>query len=210
MQRPFRIGMTGGIGSGKSTVGEYFRALGVTVLDADELTRELTAPGQPALTEIRNLFGDEAIDSQGQLSRAFLRSRIFTDDQQRRQLETLLHPRVYERLVECSDSLEEPYVVWIVPLLLETGAADRVDRVLVIDCSETLQIERSRARDHQTEAEIRSIMARQLTREARLQQADDVLLNDKDMESIKEEVSELHRRYLLLATGGNGAQESTP
>lgn len=199
MYRPLRIGMTGGIGSGKSTAGECFRALGVEVLEADQITRELTAPDQPVLDEIRSIFGNEAIDSQGELSRTFLRSRIFTDDGQRKRLEALLHPRVYERLSEYSDNLDTAYVVWIVPLLLETNSADRVDRVLVIDCPEEFQIQRAAARDQQSEADIKEIMRRQLAREARLKQADDVIVNVGDPGSLRQKVKELHYKYLLLA-----------
>ena len=199
MTRPLRIGMTGGIGSGKSTIGEYFRALGVPVFDADELTRELTARNQPVLDEIREIFGNEAIDSQGELSRSFLRSQIFTNDEQRQRLEALLHPRVYERLGQYSDDLDVPYVIWIVPLLLETASAARVDRVLVIDCPEELQIQRAAARDQQSEADIREIMNRQLTRCERLEQADDVITNDNELDSVKYKVSTLHKKYLSLA-----------
>lgn len=191
--------MTGGIGSGKTTVGECFRALGVEVLDADEMTRELTAADQPVLAEIRNIFGNEAIDSRGELSRAFLRSRVFTDDGLRKRLEALLHPRVYERLGEYSNNLDTAYVVWIVPLLLETRSADQVDRILVIDCPEELQIRRAAARDQQSEADIQDIMRRQLTREARLAQADDVIVNDGDLDSLRQQAKELHYKYLSLA-----------
>ena len=199
MDRPLRIGMTGGIGSGKSTVGEYFRALGVQVFDADKMTRELTAANQPVLNEIREIFGNEAIDSQGELSRSFLRGRIFTDDEQRKRLEALLHPRVYERLSQDSDNLDVPYVIWIVPLLLETDSAERVDRVLVIDCPETLQIQRASKRDQQSEADIREIMKRQLTRQERLTRADDVIVNDGAKASVRQQVEELHKQYLSLA-----------
>ncbi|MDZ7735359.1 MAG: dephospho-CoA kinase [Gammaproteobacteria bacterium] len=203
MYRPFRIGMTGGIGSGKSTVGECFRSLGVEVLDADQITRELTAPEQLVLDEIRSIFGNEAINSRGELSRTFLRSRIFTNNDQRKRLEALLHPRVYERLGEYSDKLDAAYVVWIVPLLLETRSADRVDRVLVIDCPEELQVQRAAARDQQSGADIREIMNRQLTREARLKQADDVILNDGELKSIRGKVQDLHHKYLSLAENRN-------
>jgi len=208
MKRPLRIGMTGGIGSGKSAAGECFRSLGVRVLDADEITRELTAPGQPLLTDIRAIFGDAAIDSQGRLARSFLRERIFENDDERRRLEALLHPRVYERLGQDSDSLHEPYVIWIVPLLLETGAADRVDRVLIVDCPVELQIQRAAERDAQPEADIRNIMQYQLSREERLTRADDILANDGDRNALRQQVENLHRHYLALA-GGTSLHESS-
>lgn len=209
MRRPLRIGMTGGIGSGKSTVSQYFRELGVTVMDADEVTRELTARGQPALEEIRRVFGDMAIDDQGELSRVFLRSRIFTNDEQRRQLEAILHPRVYDYLASNSDTLQEPYVIWVIPLLLETDASDRVDRVLVIDCPESVQKQRAMVRDKQSDTEINRIMSRQVSRQIRLQQADDIILNDNNQTDLKAQVADLHRSYLALATGNNDIETST-
>lgn len=208
MGKPLRIGMTGGIGSGKSTVGECFRTLGVKVLDADEMTREITTSNQSVLDDIRKIFGNEAIDSQGKLSRSFLRSRIFTDDEQRKRLEALLHPKVYERLSYYSDNLNEPYVLWIVPLLLETNSADQVDRVLVIDCPEKLQIQRATARDRQSEADIKDIMHRQLTRQARLEQADDVIVNDNGLNPIRKQVKSLHEQYLSLAENRDRAETS--
>jgi len=201
--------MTGGIGSGKSTISQYFRELGVTVLDADEATRELTTKGQPALEDIRQVFGDMAIDDQGELSRAFLRNRIFTDDEQRRQLEAILHPRVYDYLVTNSDKRQEPYIIWVIPLLFETDASDRVDRVLVIDCPEHIQKQRAMARDKQSETEIDRIMSRQVSRQTRLQQADDVIVNDCNQTDLKAQVADLHSRYMALATGNNDIETST-
>lgn len=199
MTRPLRIGMTGGIGSGKSTAAACFKSLGVPVFDADDLTREITAPGEPVLAEIRELFGDAAIDEEGRLARAFLRNSVFNDDDKRRRLEALLHPRVYELLERYSDELNTDYVVWVVPLLLESHSADRVDRILVVDCPEETQVQRARQRDRQSETDIRNIMTKQLSRSARLEQADDILLNDTSRKKLQAGVEELHRFYLSLA-----------
>lgn len=199
MNKPLRIGMTGGIGSGKSTAAECFRSLGVPVLDADDLTRELTAPGQPVLENIRALFGDEAISADGSLSRPFLRKRVFTDDVKRQQLEALLHPRVYDLLERYSAEQNAAYVVWVVPLLLESGSADRVDRVLVIDCPEETQIARAAKRDQQTEKDIRTIISKQLPRTTRLERADDILHNDDDINDLRQAIQELHEFYLSLS-----------
>lgn len=197
--RPLRIGLTGGIGSGKSTAAQLFAALGVPVFDADELTRELTAPGQPALQTIRDAFGDSILDADGRLSRAALRERIFSDDNERQRLEAILHPLVYRTLAERSASLEADYVIWVVPLLLETAAADRVDRVVVVDCPEELQIQRASQRDGQDSDAIRRIMQQQLPRQRRLEQADDVLMNDADNQHLARQVESLHQHYRALA-----------
>lgn len=199
MKRPLKIGLAGGIGSGKSTVAELFRLHGVPVLDADMLTRELTRPGQPALEDIRALFGDDILDEEGRLRRDRLRERVFADDYLRRQLENLLHPRVYEQLETRSQNLTAPYVLWVVPLLLETAAGERVDRILVVDCPERSQIERVMARDRQRATDVEMIMKRQLPRQKRLRLADDVLINDHDIDHLRGEVARLHSRYLELA-----------
>ena len=208
MRRPLRIGMTGGIGSGKSTVSQYFRKLGVVVLDADAVTRELTAKGQPALEEIHRVFGDEAIDEQGELSRTFLRNRIFTDDEQRQQLEAILHPRVYDYLATNSDSRQDPYLIWVIPLLLEAESIDKVDRVLVIDCPEPVQKQRAMTRDKQSETQISRIMSRQVGRQTRLQRADDIILNDNNQIDIENQVADLHRSYLALAASDDNIDTS--
>lgn len=198
-RQPLRIGMTGGIGSGKSTAAALFKALDVPVLDADELTRELTEPGQPALETIRQTFGTAVIDADGRLSRRALRERVFTDDNQRRQLEAILHPLVYAELNRRTGALKTAYTIWVVPLLLETGASDKVDRVLVIDCPEELQLQRASQRDEQDKEAIRRIMAQQISRQQRLEQADDILVNDADSVSLEQQIQHLHKRYLKLA-----------
>lgn len=197
---PLRVGLTGGIGSGKSMAAGMFAALGVPVFDADELTRELTAPGQPALETIRQVFGDEIVDRAGRLSRPALRERVFADADARRQLEAILHPLVYQELERLTAAaVNADYVIWVVPLLLETGAGDTVDRVLVVDCPESAQIDRASRRDGQPAAAIRRIMARQLTREERLRLADDVLVNDAGSQSLQQQTKQLHTQYLTLA-----------
>lgn len=199
IQQPLRIGMTGGIGSGKSTAAALFESLGVPVLDADHLTRELTGPGQPALEAIRQAFGAVVIDADGHLSRRALRERVFNDDSERRRLEAILHPLIYAELDQRTATLKSAYTIWVVPLLLETGASDKVDRVLVIDCPEDLQLQRASQRDGQDRDAIRRIMAQQASRQQRLEQADDILVNDADSASLEQQIRHLHQRYLTLA-----------
>lgn len=196
---PLRIGMTGGIGSGKSTAASHFQALGVPVLDADRITRELTEPGQPALAEIRQTFGETVFNSDGTLSRPRLREQVFADAGARQTLEAILHPRVYAELAARSATAGGAYVIWVVPLLLETASAGEVDRVLVVDCPESVQISRAGARDQLAPAAIRAIMEQQLSRRQRLAKADDVLLNDSDEHQLAQRVHELHEQYLALA-----------
>ncbi|MDN5863288.1 MAG: dephospho-CoA kinase [Salinisphaera sp.] len=199
-QAPLRIGLTGGIGSGKTTVAGLFAALGVPVFDADELTRELTAAGQPALTDIRRVFGDEVFDGAGHLSRPTLREWIFRDAEARRKLEAILHPLVYQELERRTVAAgNADYIIWMVPLLLETAASDTVDRVLVVDCPEAAQIARASRRDDQSTTAIRRIMAQQLPREERLRQADDVLVNDSDRQHLQQQARQLDAQYRALA-----------
>lgn len=200
MNRPLRIGLTGGIGCGKSTIAGLFSELGVPVYDADHIVHDLTAPQQPALHEIRTLFGDSILKSDQSLDRAKLRDQIFKDDGKRSQLETILHPRVYHTLEQLTEQeTNTDYVVWVVPLLLETNAAGRVDRVLVVDCPGELQIERAATREGLNPDQVRLIIKHQIDRAERLKLADDIIDNTGSMEDARQRVAVLHEQYLQLA-----------
>lgn len=193
------IGLTGGIGSGKSTVAERFARLGVPVIDADAIARELVAPGMPALHQIGAEFGPEVLTAAGQLDRARLRRLVFADAQRRKRLEAILHPLIRREMQRRIEALDAPYCVLAIPLLLETGQADLVQRILVIDTPEALRRRRVRARDTLSNAEITAIMDAQLPANERRGAADDIIVNDADLAGLEEQVEKLHRRYLELA-----------
>jgi dephospho-CoA kinase len=193
------IGVTGGIGSGKTTVANLFSSLGAPVIDADELARQVVAPGQPAYEEILQHFGTTILSKSGELDRRRLRERIFSEPAKRDRLEEIVHPRVYAQMKRLLDCLEAPYAIVVVPLLIESGARDLVDRVLVVDSPEELQIERTQRRDGTTRAAVKKILAAQLDRGARLSAADDVIENDASVEALEKVVSRLHRQYLSEA-----------
>ncbi len=194
------IGLTGGIGSGKSTVAGYFAQLGIPVIDTDQLARELVVAGSPALKEITEAFGPEILLPDGSLNRARLKRRVFSDSVQRRRLEGILHPRIYTELQHRSQSLRAPYCVWVIPLLLESGATARVHRVLVIDTPEALQRQRVLERDGMDEDTLAGILRSQVSRNERLQAADDIIVNDADLAHLQQQVITLHHRYLGLAS----------
>ncbi|MEW5892866.1 MAG: dephospho-CoA kinase [Pseudomonadota bacterium] len=199
-RRPFCIGLTGGIGSGKSTVAELFAGLGVAIIDTDQIARELTRPGGAALPAIRDAFGAEVIGPDGGLERARMRARVFTQSDDRRRLEAILHPMIRaeaeRRLL--AEQLA-PYVLLVVPLLVETGAYGQlIDRVLVVDCDEATQLQRIQSRGL-SETEARAIIAAQASRQARLAAADDVLKNDGPLERLRREVEVLHQKYQKMA-----------
>jgi dephospho-CoA kinase len=194
-RKPFLVGLTGGIASGKSTVSDLFAALGVEVIDADVIAREVVAPGSAALEAIRARFGAEVLESAGALRREALRARIFAQPEERRWLEALLHPLIRGETMRRIEASQAPYVILAVPLLLESGEYDYVDRVLVVDLEPALQLERAMRRDHSDEGNIRRIMAAQLPRERRLAQADDVIHNDDSLLALREKVRALHEFY---------------
>ncbi len=200
------VGLTGGIGSGKSTVAARFAAHGTPILDADTIARALVEPGQPALDEIVAAFGTGVIDAGGALDRAGLRRRILADPGQRRRLEAILHPRIRADIHRRLAGLDAPYCLLAIPLLVETGREHYpVQRILVVDCPEALQRSRLRARKGWTEAEIDAMIAAQATREQRLMAADDVIVNDAGLDSLEGQVDALHRRYLALSSGHDAA-----
>ena len=197
---PFCVGLTGGIGSGKSSAARIFEELGAAVVDTDEISHALTRAGGTALPAIRSAFGEAYIAADGGLARASMRQHVFSDATARRKLEAILHPLIRQAVHARVAAAGEPYVMIVVPLLLETGAyRDLLHRILVVDCSEDAQVARTMARSGLAEAEVRAIMAAQVPRAARLAAADDVLLNDDDLAALQSAAEALHRRYLTLA-----------
>ena len=197
------IGLTGGIGCGKSQAADMFAALGAGIVDTDVISRELTGPRGRAMPAIAAAFGREYVLADGSLDRARMRSHVFTDPHARAKLESILHPLIRATAREQIAAAREPYVLLVVPLLLETGAyRDLIDRVLVVDCDEQQQIERTAKRSGLSEGEVRAIMQAQLERRERLCRADDVLLNDSDINSLRVQVESLHHRYVSAARNG--------
>lgn len=192
----FRIGLTGGIASGKSTVADVFTELGAAVVDTDAVAREVVAPGESGLEAVATEFGSDILLPNGELDRRALRSIVFRDPQRRETLESILHPLIRARTLQVIASLEAPYVVVVVPLLLETGFAELVERVLVVDCPEAQQLERLRQRDDVGESEAQAMLAAQIDRQTRLARAHDVIDNSGSIESTRAQVKALHERYL--------------
>jgi len=190
------IGITGGIGSGKTTVANLFADVGVPVIDADDLARRAVARGEPGYGEIVEHFGSEILDEAGELDRRKMREHVFSDPGKRARLEAIVHPRVYAMMKQLLDNLECPYAIVVVPLLIETGGREIVDRVLVVDSPEELQIERTLRRDGTTREGVERILAAQTDRRSRLAAADDVIENAASESDLKDEVVSLHHRYL--------------
>jgi dephospho-CoA kinase len=194
--RTFVIGLTGGVGSGKSTVADAFSALGVPVIDADQLAREQVAPGQPALDEIVAGFGSDILTANGNLDRDTMRQRIYSDPVQKSRLESILHPRIRKRIRTLLAGIKAPYTIVVIPLLLETNQTDLVDRILVIDIPEKEQLKRVAARDGLSDNAVMAIMNAQADRKTRLEVADDVIVNDQDISALTKHVQELHEHYM--------------
>jgi dephospho-CoA kinase len=197
--RVFRVGLTGGIASGKSTAAKFFGALGVPILDSDQVAREVVEPGQPPLERLVERFGRGILTPDGHLDRPALRDIVFSDPRARADLENLTHPAIGAALEARSASAGGPYQILVIPLLVEKNLAAHVDRVLVVDCDEELQIRRLHARDGSTRPQAQAILDAQVSRSARLKAADDVLTNDADMSAVRTQVAALHARYLELA-----------
>jgi dephospho-CoA kinase len=194
------VGLTGGIGSGKSTVGKLFSQLGINVVDADTASRKVVEPGTSALTQIAQHFGPESLRKDGSLNRAFLRTQVFEDSQKRQWLEALLHPLIREQVRQEIASSTSAYTILESPLLLETDQCKLTHRILVVDVPEPLQIERASTRDSNNQQQIKAIMASQLSREKRLERADDVIDNSKTPDALVAIVGQLHNTYLALAS----------
>jgi dephospho-CoA kinase len=199
MPQRLRIGLTGGIASGKSTVEQRFAELGVPVINADDSSRAVVARGRPGLAAVVERFGPGILTPQGELDRRELRSLIFSDAAHRKELEAILHPLIRADMEERVALASGPYVVLSIPLLVEGTASGRWDRVLVIDAEESLQLARLMSRDAVSEAEARATLAAQASRTARLAVADDVLVNSGTVAELRQAVDRLHRRYLELA-----------
>jgi len=215
---PLRIGLTGGIASGKSTVADRFAELGATIIDTDVIAREVVAPGQPALDEIAATFGESLIDDDGYLDRGALRKLVFADDAARKRLEAIVHPRIQDETgrqsmraaaasrqsdraeaASCqSDRAGGEYQIIVIPLLVESPLKNLVDRILVVDCDEETQIRRLMARDAESEDQARRMLAVQSSREERLAIADDVIRNDDSLVSTLDQVATLHEIYRSL------------
>ena len=199
------VGVTGGIASGKSTVARAFAGLGVPWVDADDVAREIVEPGEPALAEIAERFGKRVLLDNGRLNRRELRAIVFADESERRWLESVTHPRIRQRLLAHLDRLQAegaPYVLLVSPLLFESGQSKMVDRCLVIDIPENLQIARTAARDDVDTEQARAIIAAQMSRRERLARADDVIDNAGSAEALVAQVAELDRRYREMAAQG--------
>jgi len=196
---PLRIGLTGGIASGKSAATEYFAARGAPVIDTDVIAREVVEPGTAGLRKLVEAFGDSVLDSSGRLNRPALRKLIFADDKAREKINDLLHPLIQRRSLQIAAEAGGPYQVFAVPLLTETDFAGLMDRILVIDCPAELQKDRLMHRDGETATSSERILATQAGREQRLQLADDVIVNDGTLEELERAVDRLHHDYLGLA-----------
>ena len=200
---PFVVGLTGGIGSGKSAAAQLFEALGATVIDTDAIAHALTAAGGAAIAPIRAAFGADYITAEGALARARMRELVFADAAKKSALEAILHPLIRQRSGELVRAARSPYVILMVPLLIESGDyRGRCQRILVVDCPEELQVERVVTRSGLSAAQVGAVMATQTSRAARLAAADDVIDNSRDPAYLRREVEALHRRFLQLAAAG--------
>jgi dephospho-CoA kinase len=206
MGRHLRIGLTGGIASGKSTVARLFTDLRVPVIDADVAARAVVAPGMPGLARVIERFSPGVLAQNGELNRRALRDLIFSNPGARRDLESILHPLIRADMERSADQAVGPYIVMAIPLLIEGGPSDRVDRILVVDVDEAVQLQRVMERDGCTAEQARAILASQASRSARLAAADDVLQNTGTVTDLRQAVDRLHERYLRLAEiQGSGA-----
>ena len=197
---PFVVGLTGGIGSGKSAAADAFGKLGATVVDTDAIAHELTGPGGAAVPEVLRQFGKAFVDASGAMDRKRMRDLVFSDAEEKQRLEGLLHPMIRAESARRIATAPGPYAVHVVPLLVESpGYRERVDRVLVVDCPEALQISRVRQRSGLPEAQVRRIIATQIQREKRLAAADDVIDNSGTLAALQQRVQELHEKYRLQA-----------
>ena len=199
------VGLTGGIGCGKSTVSALFAQCGAAVIDSDTLSHQLTQPGGAAIAAIRSAFGDDYIDASGALDRVRMRQRVFSDPAARLRLESILHPLILAQMLALATAAgPAPYLLLVIPLLFETpGYRELVQRTLVVDCAEATQLARAMRRSGLDEQTVRAIMATQISRAERLQRADEVIHNDSDLDSLRGQVQQQHQRYLTISAGSD-------
>lgn len=190
-----RIGLSGGIGSGKSTACEIFSELGVPVIDADIIAHNVVQAGMPALQLIKEEFGEDIITKDGLLDRKKVRNQIFTNETYRKKLENILHPVIYEKIAHEIENINSSYCIISIPLLLETGALDIIDRILIIDASRELQLSRASVRDNASLNDIEGIIQAQIPRNVRLATADDIINNEGDIENLRKQIYDLHEFY---------------
>jgi dephospho-CoA kinase len=196
----FKVGLTGGIGCGKTTVSNLFAELDVPVIDADKIAYQLVEPGQPALYELTKAFGNVILNADGSLNRKVLRDRIYVDQSQKLRLESILHPLIFAKMQTIIDHLDNAYCIASIPLLFETNMTAFVDRILVIDCPVETQFERVRLRDNLEDSKIKAIIDSQVSRDFRLSHADDILDNSQsDIDGLAEHVKKLHNLYFSIS-----------
>ncbi|WP_224652299.1 dephospho-CoA kinase [Pectobacterium versatile] len=193
------VALTGGIGSGKSTVADEFAKLGATIVDADIIARQVVEPGKPALDAIRLRFGNAMLNTDGSLDRAALRQQIFSSPEEKQWLNNLLHPLIHQETQTQFQAASAPYILWVVPLLVENGLQQRAQRILVVDVDKDTQLARTLVRDSISRQQAENILAAQATREQRLAYADDIIDNSRCPNELAPQVAELHRQYLKLA-----------
>ena len=196
----FRVGLTGGIACGKTTVADMFAALGAQIIDTDELARDVVEPGEPALESVIEHFGSAILDDDGRLDRRALRRLVFSDPEKRHLLEQIIHPAIRQRMIESSAIVRGPYQVLIIPLLVESHSDGQVDRVLVVDCDEEVQIRRLMNRDHESRETAENMLAAQISRQDRLDHADDIIDGGSNLEALQQRVKQLDRYYRELTT----------
>ena len=194
-----KIALTGGIGSGKTTVTDYFRKLGVPVIDADEASHEVTQTGEPAVQKISDAFGDSVLDCDGNLDRTTLRNIVFGDPESRNQLESILHPEIRQRMNEAASRTQSPYCLFSIPLLIETDQHTSYDRILVVEASEDRRRSWIQARSDLTQNEITAILSAQVSDQQRRRAADDLLINDGGIDDLHARIERLHQTYLALS-----------
>lgn len=201
---PLIIGLTGGVGCGKTSAAVIFEALGIDIIDTDQIAHELTGPAGKAIGMIRNLFGANFIREDGSLDRAAMRALVFSDQHARHKLESILHPLILQEVKRRIPLIRSEYGILVVPLLLETGSyLELIDRILVIDCPESMQVARTIARSKLSEASVHAIMAAQCSRNERLTKADDVIVNELERQHLQQQVQALHEKYLSVARSGS-------
>ncbi|WP_019141973.1 dephospho-CoA kinase [Noviherbaspirillum massiliense] len=199
----FSVGLTGGIGSGKSTVTDMFAERGAAIVDTDQIAHQLTAPGGAAIAAIQSEFGDSFITPSGAMDRARMRARVFADSEAKKRLEAILHPLIRIESDRAASQVPGSYLIFVVPLLVESGTwKQRLSRVCVVDCPEHLQVKRVMSRSGLNESQVLAIMATQATRQARLSAADDVILNEGSQADLRPQVDRLHALYAALAAKG--------